>query len=1108
MKVTITKEAEDEQRAVYFDNSPVVDFYIKESELQELIKLSRHEDWAIDQARGIEFGSQLFNLLNRNNGKLQQALDLLTNSDQLDLFLDVPQDLNNIPFELLYYNEFIILKSNVDIIRMVSEKGEQIKVRDRALRILFVVTSPAEHEYSILSFEQEEDLILEATKKYPVEFQVEDTGSLEGIENMLYELGDVDILHISGHAGHDINFGPIFHMEDEVGNEDKVTPTELYRSIKDNCPSVLFLSGCSTGKGDHFTDTESFAFQMSLLGVPIVLSWGLPVSDSGATRFASEFYGKVAKGQSISYSVNEAQLSFKDHYYPWPLMRLFSSGALPGSLVTKGSKIVKSSRTIIHKQFENSEVQILEKGFIGRRRELQKAHAVLKNINEYENKYGLIIRGPAGVGKSCFAGRILERQTAYNVLVLRGKLTIEFILYTLTQYFDKNGIKAAIEILKRDEDYEEKVKDLYREVFSKNRVILYFDDFDQNLRSEKGIWYMENRYLGAFKPFLEFIDYAQNVSKIVITSRYPFDLQAGGKNLCKKYLEDISLVSFTGPDENKMLRQLLNISKSKHFAMYKEFGHGNPRLMNWLETMAADESNYNINEIKEKLEGKNEEYVRTYLVEIIAGSEGEEFNTFLNKSAVYGLPVEASAFEAFGEKKWLEKGVDLTLLERESKMGCEKRYWVMPVIRKQIFSRLTKEEQQESHRTALAWYSSYLKDTSYIPYHQEALFHAILSKNMDKAAKHIVPIGEQLSKALEYGKQQSLYAGIIDKIDAKSIETAKQDRSQSISSLFNEYGLVLTTLADSKKAVTYFQQAIDIALAVYGDNNTNIAEYFNNLGYALKDLGDSKNAIRYYNKALEIYLNVNDGKNPEVAAVYNNLGSAILDLGDSKTAIDHYKKSLEIYLSLYGNKDIKVAPVYNNLGTAYQDLKEFSKAFKYLNQALEIDLAENGDKHPNIAMRYNNLSLAYQNSGNLLKAIEYSNKALKIGKAVFGESHSVIAAYYNNLGRAYQKSKDPKKAIRYYNKALKIVLTIYNDKHPKAAHVYNNLGWVNLELENSNKAVEYFNQALEIYLSVYHITHPKVSQVYNGLATAHKAKGDEKKEMEYLNKISEINSKK
>jgi hypothetical protein len=62
----------------------------------------------------------------------------------------------------------------------------------------------------VLNFEQEEEMIFSATEKYPVDIITEDSGSLTGLYERLYEegRGGYDILHITGHATLDPDKGP------------------------------------------------------------------------------------------------------------------------------------------------------------------------------------------------------------------------------------------------------------------------------------------------------------------------------------------------------------------------------------------------------------------------------------------------------------------------------------------------------------------------------------------------------------------------------------------------------------------------------------------------------------------------------------------------------------------------------------------------------------------------------------------------------------------------------------------------------------------------------------------------------------------------------------
>ncbi|MCP4372598.1 MAG: CHAT domain-containing protein, partial [Deltaproteobacteria bacterium] len=166
-------------------------------------------------------------------------------------------------------------------------------------------------------------------------------------------------------------------------------------------PRSLFLSGGSTGKRDKRNASESFAHLMVEKGIPVVLGWGLPVSDTGATLFAIEIYKNLAIGKAIDYAEKRARQEAEEKYHPWPLLRLFTDGSPLAPIITAGQKLRPvTHRKTTHKFLEDSHVKVLEKGFVGRRRQIQQGLQTLKGFGE---KCGLLIHGTAGVGKSCLA---------------------------------------------------------------------------------------------------------------------------------------------------------------------------------------------------------------------------------------------------------------------------------------------------------------------------------------------------------------------------------------------------------------------------------------------------------------------------------------------------------------------------------------------------------------------------------------------------------------------------------------------------------------------------------------------------------------------------------
>ncbi len=1080
--VKIAAECIDGKREVFFNDEP--SHHVRDSELKETLTESNYNFWKTDSANGAELGRELYRFLNGSGGHLNDAIEASRLSgEQLNLYLEIPFEINALPFELLADSAYLAQQAHprIHIIRKVDDRGArgQHTPERRPLKALFMACSPLDLKpHEVLSFEKEEEKILFGVEKFPVEVITEDMGSLTDLHDRLYEDGPFDIVHITGHAGHDHELGPIFYMEDEIGNLDKVTPARMWEeALQHFTPRLLLLSGCSTGKSDKVNSAESFACSMVEKGIPLVLGWGLPVTDEGATLMTMELYKYFGMGQDIPEAVANARQDLAQAYHPWPLLRLFTDGSSLNGFIASGQKIRHvSSRKTRYKMLSDSRVQVLDKGFVGRRRNIQAGIKTLKGVPDEKDavRCGLLIRGPAGVGKSCLAGKLIERFKDWELLVFHGSLEGERdVLIKLKRLFDRRGEEYGLGVIKSERDYEDKIKELFRTTFQQLPLMLYFDDFEKNLVNRGDYWEIMPEVIPIVRPLLQALDWSESAARLMITSRYPFELEHEGEDLSEK-LTDITLVSFQDADLHKKLTELSGISTSSHKEMYLRYGGGNPRLLEWLEIIAKDEDKYGPGSLEEALEGKNEDYIREYLADFLARIEGEDFNNFLRKSSVFRRPVAQRAFEPIGEADLLERGVGLTLFEREQVQGREDKYWVNPVIRENQWGKLSLLDQKRQHRAALDWYGQVISSSDSPDYDHlgEAVYHALASDNVSAACRHSVPLGRYLEQLLLYEETKRLQEMVSDRITDRVVEEAISSKDEYIAMLLNNLGSITATLGEAKKAIEYYEKALDIVTEVYGEQHSYVAKTNNNLGAAYNALGEADKAIEYFEKALDIDLKVFGDMHPDTAIDYNNLGEAYRDLGQANKAIGYYEKALGIDLKVFGDMHPTVAIRYNNLGLAYHDLGQANKAVKYYEKALGIDLKVFGDMHPNVATRFNNLGSAYSDLGQADKAIEYFEKALDIDLKVFGDMHPKVATRYNNLGGAYRALGQAGTAIEYYEKALGILTEAYGEQHPHVATTNNNLGSVYGALGQADKAIEYFEKALGILTEVYGNDHP------------------------------------
>jgi tetratricopeptide (TPR) repeat protein len=1093
VEVEATFQKNGEVLTKIFDGSTNVSIVNKE-EISEIEKLCQDFRWHTSVNVSQKIGERLFDILNSSQFLVKSLEEANMRGELLHVSIR-NEGLPDLPFELLYNNEFLV-PSRIHLIRRISDYGckKKLEISKDPLKVLFMACSP-EGVKPVLNFEKEEEAILDVTRELPVDMDVEDTGSLEGLQTCLAQK-HYDVIHITGHA--DIDDGPFFLMEDEFGYPAPVTPSLLWDVLRLNPPRLLFLSGCRTGEAPQHKAVNSFAHDLVLKHSSTVLGWGLPVLDPAAIIAAAGVYFELSRGKSITDAVFFTRQNLYKEWPDWSLLRLFSDGTqLDKPLVEKGQKMKVKARDIQYAYLQNSQVKVLTKGFIGRRRQLQGG---LHSLKKDKDKVGVLLYGTGGLGKSCLAGKLCER-LKYDLVIVNGELNAVTFVDALKKGFVRARDEKGLGILEERIDITDKILKLCSSSFQDKHYIILLDDFEKNLTidEEPVVSADAAPVLGAL--LLSLPDTGK-MSQIIITSRYTFPLVVR-EDLVKK-LECIGLSSFQAADEWKKVSELTEIAYYKDEKTREELikaGHGNPRLMEDLNLLLKIEQNLDVEALLSKVHGKQEEFIQNLILREILKRQSEEFQKVLQRSSVYGLPVLREGIELVCKdiQDWeslVDRGVQLSLIEKDTR-GDITFYWVTPLLREEIFEELG--DKNWCHKAAIVYYNNALSLMGgYDPLYGFELVNHALECGMDEIAleKGVILL-IYLRDTLAYREARSKGEYIIS-----NLSTPKRDDKFSLFLL--ALGWLNDELGDSKKAIDYYEQALSIGKEVYGERHPAVATDLSNLGGAWHTLGDSKKAVDYYEQALSIDKEVYGERHPAVATDLSNLGSAWDALGDSKKAVDYYEQALSIDKEVYGERHPAVATMLSNLGSAWHTLGDPKKAIDYYEQALSIDKEVYGERHPDVARDLSNLGSAWHTLGDSKKAIDYYEQALSIGKEVYGERHPDVATRLSNLGLAWDALGDSKKAVDYYEQALSIDKEVYGERHPAVATDLSNLGSAWDALGDSKKAVDYYEQALSIDKEVYGERHPAVATMLSNLGSAWHTLGDPKKAIDYYEQALSI----
>jgi tetratricopeptide (TPR) repeat protein len=1037
---------------------------IKPDEMVRLWQQPRHH---------LDVGRELFRFLDGDSRCLERALEEAhQQGESLLLNLCACKETADWPFELLAREDTFLLPHRLHLVRRISDWGQEKKIIpwNRPLKLLFMACSAPDIEPE-LDFQREEEAIFRVTEELPIDMEVDDSGSPEGLRRQLKQT-EYDVVHLSGHADIDKNGQPYFIMECETGEHRKISPGELWNeSLIENPPRLLFLSGCRTGETPDTGASGSFARMLvENYNVPAVLGWGRSVADEQATHAEEVLYDKLSCGKSILDAVQRVRYELVTKYeskpYPtWPLLRLFSSGISLDAIVEEGQQRRPQPRQMVHIYLANSLVQVLAEGFVGRRRQLQRS---LQTLKQASNKVGLLLLGTGGLGKSCLAGKISERLTDHTLVIVHGRLNAITLEAALKDAFiisqDEKGkrllsqkIEASETTLikgfcggskcftggflenslpavedKKTNFMTDKLANLCATSFKEKKYLLLLDDFEQNLegadKGQPGSLILEAADL--IKTLLHFLPFSGKMTQLIITSRYSFSLTEQARDLVEERIEKIWLTNFPESERRKKARELKNILYYSDQSLVPRLlwaGHGNPRLMEWLDLLVGQMKTAEVPHLLEAIKDKQEEFIRAHVIRELLQRGGKGLALFLQWLSIYRRPVQeegvqqvAQAAEIQDWKDLLQEGMSLSLIEHDQ---AKRNYQLTPLLREELLCKL--KDIQPCHQAAFEYYKRICEARDSIDpvLTEEWIFHALgcgQEKTASQQGSHLV---KYLRSHLAFQESRRIGKWILD--EKKQVLANEDDAF-----LLNEIASTLKNLAQYKTAVKYYQQALDIVgeAVVHKDLNI-VSTIMNNLGTTWYDRGNYRKAIKYFEQTLVTWKKLHGARHPNVAILLNNLGAAWYNREDYHKAIKYYEEALTIWKTVYGETHPNTAAALNKLGESWRALDKTGKAIGYFEEALSIVKTVLGEKHPNAADVLDNLGTAWRFLEEYENALGFYEQALSINQSALGKVHPNVGGNLANLGKTYLALGQKEKAKRYFEDAYAIFKEVYGAKH-------------------------------------------------------------------------------
>ncbi len=950
-------------------------------------------------------GRDLYQWLDGKEGWLRRALE---ETDEQKIYLNLIQTseaqalnaetqrialgLAHLPWELLHNGSgFLLSESKILPVRSVQQRQSNItannlQAQNRPLRLLFMATSPEHPGVAPLGFEQEETNILKATKDQPLALVVEESGSVEELENLVqsYPEDYFDVFHLTGHGviyteaalGKFLPKGkiikdntPCFITEDDFGKVVFTTAEDLGkafgRSNSRRFPRVIFLSGCHTGQLANGGTVPSMAQALVKQGAAVVLGWARPVFDRTGIIAATALYKALATGATVENAVIAAhQEMLEQKCSDGHLLRIYRDTREIGGLVTPlfTKKREKLKFTASESEFldENNIVKVASREeFVGRRRALQ---SCLKALRETSDNVGVFIAGMGGLGKSSLAARLCTRvqgqRENFERVVLFGVVDEVGLLNKLSNKYQRfAGVpgllnEPGIPLQGRLQNFFEAI-----ETQHDKPLLLVLDDFEQNIpvgNIEDGSLRMTEIAYRVLEAICAALKENQAESRLIVTCRY-----LEKKTLPEHNLHLESLAGMGEGDINKIYRDLdEGVRETVRENRIIRIADGNPRLLKWLvdvvklPEIAGDE-------LLTKLEGKKQEFRENILAETLLNGLEDGEREFLARLSVFRLPVTSEIIQNV-ETRYIAspptnpRYIDNSTLQtdfalsnnsmQETRNFASLHHWLDRLIALSLVESATVyATQQPKYRvtTVLEPLLQTVFTAQEWEITRKVATQSIYKSWWEDDENYDEEQSREIVRLAVLAEEKEIAVTVGDNIANKWVNGSRyveaEELCREILQLGSDYR-ILGTIARAEEtlglvgAMTHYQTALEICPE---DDIKEKASILHNMAGLKAQQGDIENAIALYNQSLEIKESINNVQGK--ATTLHQMAGLKAQQGDIENAIALYNQSLEIEESI-NNVQGKAVTLNNLANLAYQ-AGDTDKVVELLKQAAQA-LAE------------------------------------------------------------------------------------------------------------------------------------------------------------------------
>lgn len=343
----------------------------------------------------------------------------------------------------------------------------------------------------------------------------------------------------------------------------------------------------------------------------------------------------------------------------WHLLRLYVAKTLPEALVKprntpgwRSAPASSMSTEFLDPLTKKVKVPTRE-SFVGRRRQLQNC---LRALTQDPDRFGVLIHGMGGLGKSSLAARLCDRLPQFKRLVWQGRIDPAALVNHLADALKQEALRQQLK--GTGEDLKYWLRGVFEPLAEQGEppFLLILDDFEENLEARGTGYVLKAPAAEVLQALIWAMRSTDTPHRLILTSRYDFELQEAqvlyrqpmdalqGADLRKK-CSRLSAMKPPALDANAT-----DEAKSAAAERYrlqeqaKQLADGNPRLLEQLNDEVLAKPGLDPAATLEKLAADPTDLRQQVIEERVLHQLDADLQTLLSRGLVFELPVPRAAF--------------------------------------------------------------------------------------------------------------------------------------------------------------------------------------------------------------------------------------------------------------------------------------------------------------------------------------------------------------------------------------------------------------------------------------------------------------------------------